>query len=101
MQNQFFLKKKMLMFIIIGVVLVMAGALAAGDALPSMRLLAKAKEESDAIIRDFLDTLIIVNTYLTVARVNQATCANRAACVKRANRAMCVWGLAHRLSLLI
>lgn len=44
------------------------------------------------------------------ARVNQATCANRAACVKRdkrdtcanrANRAMCVWGLAHRLSLLI
>ena len=28
-------------FIIIGVVLVMAGALAAGDALPSMRLLAK------------------------------------------------------------
>jgi PAS domain S-box-containing protein len=40
----------------------------------SLRLLAKAKEESDAIIRDFLDTLIIVNTYLTVARVNQATC---------------------------
>ncbi len=50
------------------------------------------------------------------ARVNQAacvkrgTCVKRAACVKRdkrdtcanrANRAMCVWGLAHRLSLLI
>jgi len=41
----------------------------------SIRLLAKAKEESDAIIRDFLDTLIIVNTALIVVRVNQATCA--------------------------
>lgn len=41
----------------------------------SLRLLAKAKKESDAIIRDFLDTLIIVNTYLTVVRVNQTTCA--------------------------
>ena len=40
----------------------------------SNHLLAKAKEESDAIIRDFLDTLIVVNTYLTVIRVNQATC---------------------------
>jgi PAS domain S-box-containing protein len=40
----------------------------------SIRLLAKAKEESDAIIRDFLDTLIIVNTSLIVVRVNQATC---------------------------
>jgi len=40
----------------------------------SQQMLAKAKEESDAIIRDFLDTLIIVNTYLTVIRVNQATC---------------------------
>jgi PAS domain S-box-containing protein len=40
----------------------------------SIRLLAKAKEESDAIIRDFLDTLIIVNTALIVVRVNQATC---------------------------
>lgn len=40
----------------------------------SIRLLAKAKEESDAIIRDFLDTLIVVNTALIVVRVNQATC---------------------------
>lgn len=44
------------------------------------------------------------------ARVNQAACVKRGTCVKRdkrdtcanrANRAMCVWGLAHRLSLLI
>ena len=40
----------------------------------SIRLLAKAKEESDAIIRDFLDTLIVVNSTLVVVRVNQATC---------------------------
>ena len=40
----------------------------------SIRLLARAKEESDAIIRDFLDTLIVVNTALIVVRVNQATC---------------------------
>ena len=36
--------------------------------------LGKAKEESDAIIRDFLDTLIVVGLDLTIARVNQATC---------------------------
>ena len=44
------------------------------------------------------------------ARVNQAACVKRGTCVKRdkrdtcanrANRAVCVWGLAHRLSLLI
>ena len=40
----------------------------------SIRLLANAKEESDAIIRNFLDTLIVVNTSLIVIRVNQATC---------------------------
>ena len=40
----------------------------------SARLLAQAKEESDSIIRNFLDTLIVVNTSLQVIRVNQATC---------------------------
>lgn len=40
----------------------------------SSRLLAKAKEESDTIIRNFLDTLIVVNGSLEVIRVNQATC---------------------------
>ncbi len=40
----------------------------------SIRLLAKAKEESDFIIRNFLDTLIVVNTSLIVIRINQATC---------------------------
>lgn len=40
----------------------------------SAGLLARAKEESDAIIRNFLDTLIVVNTALMVVRVNQATC---------------------------
>lgn len=38
------------------------------------------------------------------ARVNQAACVKRDkrdTCANRANRAMCVWGLAHRLSLLI
>lgn len=40
----------------------------------SARLLAQAKEESDRIIRNFLDTLIVVNTSLQVIRVNQATC---------------------------
>ena len=44
------------------------------DRKESGRLLAQAKEESDAIIRHFLDTLIVVNTDLTVIRVNQATC---------------------------
>ena len=38
------------------------------------RLLTQAKEESDAIIRNFLDTLIVVNTSLIVVRVNLATC---------------------------
>ena len=37
-------------------------------------LLGKAKEESDTIIRNFLDTLIVVDRNLTVTRVNQATC---------------------------
>lgn len=36
--------------------------------------LAKAKEESDAIINDFLDTLLVVSTDLTIVRINQATC---------------------------
>ncbi|MBM9613724.1 PAS domain S-box protein [Desulfobulbus rhabdoformis] len=40
----------------------------------AVALQGKAKQESDAIIRDFLDTLIVVNTYLTIIRVNQATC---------------------------
>ena len=40
----------------------------------AIRMLAKAKDESDAIICNFLDTLIVVNTFLTVIRVNQATC---------------------------
>jgi PAS domain S-box-containing protein len=40
----------------------------------AQQLLNKAKEESDAIIRNFLDTLIVVNKDLTVARANQATC---------------------------
>ena len=40
----------------------------------AIRMLAKAKEESDAIISNFLDTLIVVNTFLIVIRVNQATC---------------------------
>lgn len=38
------------------------------------RLLTQAKQESDTIIRHFLDTLIVVNTELLVVRVNQATC---------------------------
>ena len=38
------------------------------------QLLRSAKEESDAIIRNFLDTLIVVDTNLLVSRVNQATC---------------------------
>ena len=40
----------------------------------AIKMLAKAKEESDAIISNFLDTLIVVNTFLIVIRVNQATC---------------------------
>jgi PAS domain S-box-containing protein len=40
----------------------------------SARLLALAKEESDRIIRNFLDTLIVVDARLMVIRVNQATC---------------------------
>jgi len=36
--------------------------------------LGKAKEESDAIIRNFLDTLIVVGKDMTINRVNQATC---------------------------
>lgn len=40
----------------------------------SLALLAHAKEESDTIIRNFLDTLIVVNTDLKIIRVNQATC---------------------------
>lgn len=40
----------------------------------AQQLLGKAKEESDAIIRNFLDTLIVVDRELTIARVNQATC---------------------------
>ena len=40
----------------------------------SIRLLAQAKEESDTIIRNFLDTLIVVSTDLNIIRVNQATC---------------------------
>ena len=38
------------------------------------RMLSKAKEESDRIIRNFLDTLIVVDTQMKVVRVNQATC---------------------------
>jgi PAS domain S-box-containing protein len=38
------------------------------------QLLARAKEESDAIIRNFLDTLIVVSMSLQVVRVNQTTC---------------------------
>ncbi len=37
--------------------------------------ISKAKEESDSIIRNFLDSLIVIRTDLTIARVNQATCA--------------------------
>jgi PAS domain S-box-containing protein len=44
------------------------------DRKESSHLLAKAKEESDTIIRNFLDTLIVVNGSLEVTRVNQATC---------------------------
>ncbi len=40
----------------------------------SIKHLARAKEESDLIIRNFLDTLIVVNTSLVVIRINQATC---------------------------
>lgn len=40
----------------------------------AQQLLTKAKEESDAIISNFLDTLIVVHQDLKVARVNQATC---------------------------
>jgi len=36
--------------------------------------LGKAKEEADAIIRNFLDTLIVVGKDMTINRVNQATC---------------------------
>ncbi|MBV5306291.1 MAG: PAS domain S-box protein [Desulfobulbaceae bacterium] len=36
--------------------------------------LAKAKEEADTIIRKFLDTLIVVQRNLLIARVNPATC---------------------------
>ena len=36
--------------------------------------LTAAKEESDTIIRNFLDTLIVVSTDLKIIRVNQATC---------------------------
>ncbi|MBV5317975.1 MAG: PAS domain S-box protein [Desulfobulbaceae bacterium] len=39
-----------------------------------IRLLANSKEEADTIIRNFLDTLIVVNTSLIIVRVNQATC---------------------------
>jgi PAS domain S-box-containing protein len=39
------------------------------------QLLKKAKEESDLIIRRFLDTLIVVDTALQVIRVNPATCS--------------------------
>lgn len=39
-----------------------------------VHLLAQAKEESDAIIRNFLDTLIVVSMSLHVVRVNQTTC---------------------------
>ena len=39
-----------------------------------VQLLARAKEESDAIIRNFLDTLIVVSMSLRVVRVNQTTC---------------------------
>ena len=38
------------------------------------QLLKIAKEESDLIIRRFLDTLIVVNTAMRVVRINQATC---------------------------
>ncbi len=40
----------------------------------AQQFLGKAKEESDAIIRNFLDSLIVVDEDLTVSRVNQATC---------------------------
>jgi len=40
----------------------------------SIRLLAQAKEEADTIIRNFLDTLIVISTDLKIIRVNQATC---------------------------
>ncbi len=40
----------------------------------STRLLSLAKDESDAIIRNFLDSLIVVNSDMHVVRVNQATC---------------------------
>lgn len=38
------------------------------------QVLAEKKEELDAIIRNFLDTLIVVNTALVVVRVNKVTC---------------------------
>ena len=34
-------------------------------------------------------------------RINSSTRVKRGTCANRANRAVCVWGLAHRLSLLI
>jgi PAS domain S-box-containing protein len=40
----------------------------------AQQLLGQAKEASDTIIRNFLDTLIVVHNDLTLARVNQATC---------------------------
>ena len=44
------------------------------ERIKSVRLLAQAKEEADAIIANFLDTLIVVNTHLIITRINQATC---------------------------
>lgn len=40
----------------------------------AQQLLGKAKKESDAIIRNFLDSLIVVREDLTISRVNKATC---------------------------
>lgn len=40
----------------------------------SQILIANAKEEADTIIRDFLDTLIVVHRDLTIARVSHSTC---------------------------
>ena len=37
-------------------------------------LISKAKQESDSIIRNFLDSLIVIRTDLTIVRINQATC---------------------------
>jgi len=48
----------------------------------SQQLLSKAKTESDTIISNFLDTLIVVGKNLTVVRVNQATCQLLGYCEK-------------------